>query len=75
MQSQNTKKTVFVANISFEVGLDQLKELFSRVGPVTKVRIVTDKETGRSRGFGFIEFAEESSVTAAEPPPLCPSSM
>eukprot|EP00937_MAST-01D_sp_MAST-1D-sp2_P000914 g914.t1 len=62
---QNDACTVFVANISYDVGVEQLKELFSRVGTVINVRIVTDKDTGRSRGFGFIEFTEESSVQSA----------
>ena len=78
MQSQNkdisvaktkdvsvTRRTVFVANIAFEVGHEQLKEVFERVGPVTKARIVADQKTGRPRGFGFVDFADESCVAAA----------
>ena len=57
--------TVHVANISYDVGVDQLNELFSRVGNVSKVRVVSDKETGRSRGFGFVEFADAAGVAAA----------
>ena len=60
-----TKTTVFVANISFRVGVEQLKEVFSRAGKVTKVRLVADQKTGRPRGFGFVDFADESSVSAA----------
>lgn len=50
---------IFVSNISFKVREQALSELFSQYGEVTSVRIIKDKETKRSRGFGFVEMANE----------------
>jgi RNA recognition motif-containing protein len=50
---------IFVSNISFKVREDSLSELFSPFGEVTSVRIIKDKETKRSRGFGFVEMAND----------------
>jgi RNA recognition motif-containing protein len=46
---------VFVGNLSFKATEDDLKDAFGQVGTVTKVSIINDRETGRSRGFAFIE--------------------
>ena len=50
---------IFVSNISFKVREQALNELFSQFGEVTSVRIIKDKETKRSRGFGFVEMASD----------------
>lgn len=50
---------IFVSNISFKVREQALSELFSQYGEVTSVRIIKDKETKRSRGFGFVEMAND----------------
>ncbi len=50
---------IFVSNISFKVREDSLSELFSPFGEVTSVRIIKDKETRRSKGFGFVEMAND----------------
>ncbi len=50
---------IFVSNISFKVREQALNELFSQFGEVTSVRIIKDKETKRSRGFGFVEMAND----------------
>ena len=50
---------IFVSNISFKVREQALSELFSQYGEVPSVRIIKDKETKRSRGFGFVEMASE----------------
>jgi RNA recognition motif-containing protein len=50
---------IFVSNISFKVREDSLTELFSQYGEVTSARIIKDKETRRSRGFGFVEMAND----------------
>ena len=50
---------IFVSNISFQVREQALSELFSQYGEVTSVRIIKDKETKRSRGFGFVEMASD----------------
>jgi len=50
---------IFVSNISFKVREEALSELFSQYGEVTSVRIIKDKETRRSKGFGFVEMAND----------------
>ena len=56
---------IYVANISFRASEDQLKGLFQQFGEVASAKIVTDRETGRSRGFGFIEMPNDSEGAAA----------
>jgi RNA recognition motif-containing protein len=51
---------IYVANISFRASEGQLKDLFQQFGEVSSVKIVTDRDTGRSRGFGFIEMPNDS---------------
>jgi RNA recognition motif-containing protein len=51
-------KNIFVGNLPFSTTSDELREVFSEYGSVTRSQVVTDRETGRSRGFGFIEMAE-----------------
>jgi RNA recognition motif-containing protein len=46
---------IYVANLSWGTQEDSLQNLFSQYGEVTSVKIITDRETGRSRGFGFVE--------------------
>jgi cold-inducible RNA-binding protein len=48
---------LYVGNLAFQTTGDELKELFSQVGNVESVTVIEDRETGRSRGFGFIEMA------------------
>jgi len=48
-------KKLYVGNLPFNTSEDQVKELFSQVGEVQEVKIITDRETGRSRGFCFVE--------------------
>ena len=48
-------KNIFVGNLSFRATEESVKELFERYGAVTSARIMTDRETGRSRGFAFVE--------------------
>ena len=52
------KKKLYVGNLSFETTETELKELFAQAGPVETVRIITDRDTGRSKGFGFVEMQE-----------------
>lgn len=49
---------LYVANLSWNISEEDLKNVFEPYGAVTSVKIVTDRETGRSRGFGFVEMAE-----------------
>jgi len=51
-------KNIFVGNLPFSATSDELRELFSEFGSVTRAQVATDRETGRSRGFGFVEMSE-----------------
>jgi len=48
-------KNIFVGNLSFNTSEDELRQLFEAYGQVDRVSIMTDRDTGRSRGFGFVE--------------------
>jgi cold-inducible RNA-binding protein len=57
---------IFVGNLSFEVTDDGLQQLFTGKGyQVTSARVITDRETGRSRGFGFVELGSRDEATRA----------
>jgi RNA recognition motif-containing protein len=50
-------KNIFVGNLSFNTNEDELRQAFEAYGQVDRVSIMTDRDTGRSRGFGFVEMA------------------
>jgi cold-inducible RNA-binding protein len=50
-------KNIFVGNLDFNTSEDELRQLFEAHGQVDRVSIMTDRDTGRSRGFGFVEMA------------------
>lgn len=56
---------LFVGGLPWAVDNARLEEIFSEFGEITSARVVTDRETNRSRGFGFVEFAEEDAAAAA----------
>ncbi len=56
---------IYVGNLSYDSDDTTLRELFSRHGAVVKAQVVMDRETGRSRGFGFVEMENSSSANAA----------
>ena len=56
---------IFVANLNFRVKTDQLQELFEQYGEVDSVKIITDRDSGRSKGFGFIEMTDETAARNA----------
>jgi RNA recognition motif-containing protein len=56
---------IFVSNISFKVKEQTLMDLFAAYGEVVSVRIIKDKETRRSKGYGFVEMADATSGNAA----------
>lgn len=56
---------IFVGGISWNTDEEGLREAFSPYGQVVDSRVITDRETGRSRGFGFVTFADASSVADA----------
>jgi RNA recognition motif-containing protein len=57
-------KSIYVGNLSFDATEDQVRELFAQFGEVNSVALITDRETGRFRGFGFVEM-ENSAANAA----------
>lgn len=59
----NTK--LYVGNLAFGTTVDQVRELFSQAGEITDVTIITDRETGRSKGFGFVEMATSEAAQDA----------
>ncbi len=56
---------LYVGNLSFRVSSEDLQEYFGAAGPVESANVVYDRETGRSRGFGFVEMASDDAATAA----------
>ena len=56
---------LYVGNISYQTQESDLTELFSKHGNVTSVRIIQDRDTGRSKGFGFVEFESQAQANAA----------
>jgi RNA recognition motif-containing protein len=57
-------KKLYIGNLSFQTTEDDLKGLFAQAGEVESVRIVTDRDTGRSRGFGFVEMDDDNAEKA-----------
>ena len=57
-------KKIFVGNLSFQTTEGDLSNLFEQVGQVESVNIITDRDTGRSKGFGFLEMGEEEADKA-----------
>ncbi len=57
--------SIYVGNLPYAITEDSLKEIFSEFGNVVSSRIITDKSTGRSKGFGFIEMSTEEEANAA----------
>lgn len=61
------EKTVYVGNVSWNLSDDDLKEAFSPFGEINSATIITDRNSGRSKGFGFVTFANaEDADTAIE---------
>tara|TARA_B100000530_G_C15722588_1_gene394503 strand:+ start:437 stop:685 length:249 start_codon:yes stop_codon:yes gene_type:complete len=57
---------LFVGNLPWSVTDQGLEELFNGFGSVDSAKVITDRETGRSRGFGFVEMADEGARSAIE---------
>ena len=56
---------LYVGNLSFQTSSDELQTLFSQAGTVESVSLIEDRETGRSRGFGFVEMSSKEEGAAA----------
>ena len=58
-------KKLYVGNMPYDTTQEQIRELFAQVGEVSEVSLITDRETGRPKGFGFVEMATEEGSTEA----------
>jgi RNA recognition motif-containing protein len=56
---------MYVSNLGFHISEDDLRKLFEPFGKVTSAKVITDRETGNSRGFGFVEMESSTEATAA----------
>jgi RNA recognition motif-containing protein len=58
-------KKIYVGNLSFQTTDADLNGMFSEVGQVESVKIITDRDTGRSKGFGFVEMSDDAAAAKA----------
>ncbi|MDR2040541.1 MAG: RNA-binding protein [Bacteroidales bacterium] len=56
---------IFISNLNFKVQSEDLNEIFAEYGNVTSAKVITDKFSGRSRGFGFVEMDDEEAAKKA----------
>jgi len=56
---------IYVGNLSYNIGENDLKEIFEEYGDVTSVKIITDKETGKAKGFAFVEMSNKEEAINA----------
>jgi RNA recognition motif-containing protein len=56
---------IFIANLNYKIRRENLQSIFAEYGEVTNSKIITDRETGRSKGFGFVEMPNEEQARKA----------
>ena len=56
---------LYVGNLSYDTGEDDIRQVFENVGEVTEVNIIIDRMSGRSKGFGFVEMPDKDEATTA----------
>ena len=56
---------IYVGNLNYNISEDELKEVFEKYGEVTSAKIISDKYSGRSKGFGFIEMSNDNDADEA----------
>ncbi|MHC1701188.1 MAG: RNA recognition motif domain-containing protein [Humidesulfovibrio sp.] len=59
-------KSIYVGNIAFSTSEDDIRNLFSQFGEVNSVKFISDRETGRFRGFGFVEMDDNAAREAVQ---------
>ena len=59
-------KQIYVGNLPYRSNEDEVRELFSQYGEVNSVKLITDRQTGRPRGFGFVEMEDNNAIKAIE---------
>ncbi len=57
-------RKLYVGNLSYSVDSNQLSDLFTQIGPVDTANVIMDRETGRSKGFAFVEMNDDSAAQA-----------
>ena len=57
-------KTIYIDNLPFSVSEEKVRDLFSREGTVYSVKLINDRETGKSRGFGFVKMEHNEAISA-----------
>ena len=65
MDQKECSVNIFVGNLAFSATDHDLRQLFEQYGAVEKINLITDRETGRPRGFGFVEMADSQAAQAA----------
>ena len=58
-------KKIFVGNLSFQITETDLTDMFTELGQVESVQIITDRDTGRSKGFGFVQMVDDAAAEKA----------
>lgn len=56
---------IYVGNLNYQVTSEELKEVFTEYGEVASINVIIDRETGRSKGFGFVEMPDDSEAEKA----------
>ena len=56
---------IYVGNLSYDVSEDELRETFEQFGAVSSCKLITDRDTGRTKGFGFVEMDDNAAADAA----------
>jgi cold-inducible RNA-binding protein len=65
VQKKESQMNIYVSNIPYQTTEDELRDAFASFGNVSSARIIKDKLTGKSRGFGFVEMANDDEAKAA----------
>jgi RNA recognition motif-containing protein len=64
LRGERMFKKMYVGNLSFQTPENEVRRIFERFGPVQSVSIISERETGRSKGFGFVEMNEQDALNA-----------
>lgn len=56
---------IYISNLNYSVSDDQLQDLFATYGEISSAKVIMDRETGRSRGFGFVEMPDDAAAQKA----------
>jgi cold-inducible RNA-binding protein len=65
LESEEVMKNIYVGNLSYSATEDQIRSMFEAYGPVDRVSIVTDRDTGQPRGFAFVEMSDDDAAGKA----------